>query len=66
MTKAEFLELRAGEQRWILLRCLLMMFMKYMAYTLTDGNMHDATAVAESAADSFEEVMDATAKEEPW
>ena len=22
MTKAEFLELRAGEQRWILLRCL--------------------------------------------
>jgi hypothetical protein len=22
MTKAEFLELRAGEQRWVLLRCL--------------------------------------------
>ena len=66
MTKAEFLELRAGEQRWILLHCL-----RETAMTLS-GLSHHVTNAAEradairAAREALDEVMDAALEEERW
>jgi len=65
MTKAEFLELRAGEQRWILLRCLLMMFVRIMATLLPDEIYSDPPAMVKRLGDDFDEVVDRAAEEDP-
>lgn len=61
MTKAEFLELRAGEQRWVLLRSL-----RYVLWCFAHHSLHAKTG--ESAASVFDDLdaaADHAAQEEP-
>ncbi|MCK4681150.1 hypothetical protein KAT82_08475 [bacterium] len=58
MTKAEFLELRAGEQRWVLLRCLrfvLHMVIPAKAIGLTSEVLEQFDRNAEGAAQEITE-----------
>ena len=60
MTKAEFLELRAGEQRWVLFRCL-----RYVLWCFAHHSL--AARTGESAESVFEglgEAADHAAQEE--
>ena len=58
MTKAEFLELRAGEQRWVLPRCLrfvLHMLIPAKAIRLDSEVLHHFDKNAEAAAQETED-----------
>ena len=61
MTKAEFLELMAGEQRWILLRCLRMVA---MALIIPGWMSKDRAEKSEMTGAQFDVVVDAAAAQE--
>ena len=62
MTKAEFLELRAGEQRWVLFRCLRLVCCTLVAF-LTVGTAQEKQHRGRLAYDELNEEADEAAWE---
>lgn len=58
MTKAEFLELKAGQQRWILLRTIRMAFWLLIAGPLKEGRAEAFKIVKLEADIAAKEVTD--------